>query len=296
MEGTVYHASPDGKLLISSNLTTTRRTQPGYGVRVPDETIRKNIGPSVDDGFYLTDTKTGKSSLFASISSLLAEANPPVLIKAPEKQEIYGFHSKFNPQGDRLMLSLRWYPAREGNDFDMFKRDFWTVRYAWITLPLSGKSKHCAIGPEQWEKNGHHATWFPDGRHISMNLNINRDRMRFVQVKADGKDLRPIRDDLTGSGHPTIHPDGRHLLTDSYNFEEMAFKDGSVPLRWIDLKTGEERMAVRIGTRQQSEDSVMRIDPHPAWDRTYQYIFFNGFYGGTRRVFMADMRSLLKKV
>ncbi|MDF1515831.1 MAG: hypothetical protein P1S60_18635, partial [Anaerolineae bacterium] len=44
MKGTIYHASPDGKWLISANMTTMRRTQPGYGVRVPDDIVRQNIG------------------------------------------------------------------------------------------------------------------------------------------------------------------------------------------------------------------------------------------------------------
>ncbi|MCP4640355.1 MAG: hypothetical protein GY851_07985, partial [bacterium] len=43
MAGTVYHASPDGRWLISSNMTTMRKTQPGYGVCIPDDTARRNV-------------------------------------------------------------------------------------------------------------------------------------------------------------------------------------------------------------------------------------------------------------
>ncbi len=45
---------------------------------------------------------------------------------------------------------------------------------------------HCAVRPEQWAEDGHHATWLPDGKRISMNLDIDRDGMRFVQVNEDG--------------------------------------------------------------------------------------------------------------
>lgn len=104
-----------------------------------------------------------------------------------------------------------------------------------------------------------------------------------------------MRDDLVGSGHPTVHPDGRHLLTDSYTWEKVAFGDGSVPLRWIDLKTGEERTAVRINARLPAEDrdAVLRVDLHPAWDRTWRYVAFNACPEGVRRVFVADMAPLL---
>ena len=291
--GPVYHASPDGRWLVSANMTTMGRTQPGYGVCIPRERARRNIGPAADDGFTLTDTLTGRSELFVSIRDLLARANPAVQMEAPESQEIYGFHSKFNPQGDRLMLSVRWYPAGPEPQWDMFKLNFRSVRYAWVTLKLDGSEVHGAVGPEQWEKGGHHGTWFPDGWRISMNLAIDRDVMRLVQVNADGSDLRTMHDRVVGSGHPTVHPDGRHVLTDTYTTEGVAYGDGTIPLRWIDLGTGTEQALVRINTAQPHSDSVLRIDPHPAWDRTWRYVTFNAFVGGTRRVYVADLQSVV---
>ncbi len=293
MHGTVYHASADGRWLVSSNVTTMRKSQPGYGVCIPKEIARRNIGPAEDDGFYLTDTSTGKSKLLVSIHELLSKADPAVLMDNPESYEIYGFHSKFNPQSDRLMLSLRWYPATEEPRWDMFKVDFKAVRYAWVSVKLDGSEMHCAVGPEEWEKGGHHATWFPDGKRISMNLNIDREGMRFVQVNADGSDLRKMLDDVPGSGHPTVHPNGQYLLTDTYTWEKTAFGDGTIPLRWADLETGKEQVIVRINTQQPCKDSVMRVDPHPAWDRRWRYVTFNAFVGGTRRVFVADMKELI---
>ncbi len=295
MEGTVYHASPDGRWLVSANLTTSRRTQPGYGVVVPDEMVRRNVGPADDDGFYLTDTRTGRRRMLTSIRQMLELANPPVLIDEPGRQAIYGFHSKFNPQGDRLMLSLRWFEAQDEPVWNAFKREDLLVCFAWVTLPVSGGPQHCAVGPEQWEKGGHHATWFPDGRRISMNLNIDLDRLRFVQVNADGSGLRKMRDDVVGSGHPTVHADGRHVLTDTYTWEKTSFGDGTVPLRWIDLKTGEEEVVVRINTQQPCVESALRVDPHPAWDRSWRYVTFNAYVGGTRRVFIADMAQMLSR-
>lgn len=293
MGGPVYHASPDGRWLISANMSTMRRTQPGYGVCIPLDKMPRNLVPSEDDGFYLTDTTTGKTRLLASIAEILAQANPAVDVGDAAKQEIYGFHSKFNPQGDRLMLSLRWFPAAPEPRWNMFAVDRLAVRFAWVTMTLEGKEMHCAVGPEEWEKGGHHATWFPDGWRISMNLNIDRDVLRLVEVNADGTGLRKMLANTPGSGHPTVHANGTHILTDTYTNEPTAFGDGTIPLRWIDLKTGGETALVRINTRQPCEDSVLRVDPHPAWDRTWRYVAFNGFVGGTRRVFIADLKAFV---
>ncbi|MBD3243376.1 MAG: hypothetical protein GF331_22490 [Chitinivibrionales bacterium] len=295
LAGTVYHASPDGRWLVSANTATMRRTQPGYGVMIPEERMRWNVGLADDDGFYLTDAQSGACRLFASIRELMTQADPPVWFDPDERIEVYGFHSKFSPRGDMLMLSLRWFPAADTPRWDLFTHDCDAVRFAWIVVSLDKSVMHCAVGPEQWEKGGHHATWFPDSTHISMNLAIDRGCMRLVQVRPDGSRLRTMRDDIIGSGHPTVSPDGTHVLTDTYTCEPSAFGDGTIPLRWIDLRTGAEQTLVRINTAQPSPHPDMRVDPHPAWDRSGRYVTFNGFVGGTRRVFVADMSSLVSR-
>lgn len=293
MGASVYHASPDGKWLISANMATMRKTQPGYGVAVPPETAGRNIGPVEHDGFWLTDTQTGESRMILSLADAFARADPPIRLDSPDTYEIYGFHSKFNPQSDRLMLSVRGYPVTDEPQWDAFGRCHKDVRFAWVTMKLDGSELHCAVGPEEWVKGGHHATWFPDGQRISMNLNIDREGLRFVQVNADGSGLRKMLENIPGSGHPTVHPNGTHLLTDTYTTEQTAFGDGTIPLRWVDLVTGEEETLVRINTQQPCKESVMRVDPHPAWDRTWRYVTFNAFVDGTRRVYVADMKDML---
>ncbi len=315
LEGTLYHASPNGRWLISSNLLTTRKTQAGYGVRVPDHAAPPwKVGPADDDGFWITDTRSGKRRLLISIRSILehtARSVSPIRFHDtsppgdPECSEIHGFHSKFNPQGDAVMLSLRWFPALPEPRWDLFTNDFYAVRFAWVTLkidPQTGEpdlaSLRCAVGPEQWQYGGHHATWFPDGRRISMNLRIggHGTPLRFVQVNADGSQLGviPGTEKLVGSGHPSLHRDGVHLLSDTYTREGTAFGDGTVPLRWIDLRSGVEECIVRVDTVNAStSDGVLRCDPHPAWHGDWRHITFNAMDKGVRRVYIADLRELL---
>ncbi len=293
MGGSVYHASPDGKWLIAANMATMRKTQPGYGVAVPPDIVGRSIGPVDNDGFWLTDTQTGETRLILSLVDAFARADPPIRLDNPDTYELYGFHSKFNPQSDRLMLSIRGYPVTDEPLWDAFGRGHNDVRFAWVTMTLDGSELHCAVGPEEWVKGGHHATWFPDGQRISMNLNIDREGLRFVQVNADGSGLRTMLEKTPGSGHPTVHQDNSHVLTDTYTLEKTSFGDGTIPLRWIDLKSGREDVLVRINTQQPCKDSVMRVDPHPAWDRTWRYVTFNAFVDGTRRVYVADMKDIL---
>ena len=107
---------------------------------------------------------------------------------------------------------------------------------------------------------------------------------------------RKILDNVYGSGHPTIHPNGRHILTDTYVRERKGAFGEPTPLRLVDRQTGDEKVVVRINTipKEQRGIGCLRIDPHPAWDRTNGWVAFNGAPEGTRRVYVADMRSLVE--
>jgi hypothetical protein len=56
---------------------------------------------------------------------------------------------------------------------------------------------------------------------------------------------------------------GRHIVTDSYEWGKIAFGDGTVPLRFIDLQERSEETIVRInvGNPGAKEILALRVDP-----------------------------------
>jgi len=292
LDGGVYKASPDGSTVLSANMLTMQRTQYGYGVIVPPEHVPRNTDLRDDDGLYVTDTRTGRCRLLASLKHVMQTAEPKIDVDY-DNFEFYGFHSKYNPQGTKLIFTIRWFSKDIEPKIDVMSQR--ALRFAVFTMNADGSGIKTAVPPEQWEKGGHHINWFPDGENLSMNLNIDREGMRFVRCRYDGTGLTKMFDDISGSGHPTIHPNGRHILTDVYAHESLAFGDGTTPLRLIDRTTGAETALVRIPTEteHQKTHSVLRVDPHPAWDHEHQWIAFNAYVGGTRRVYVADLRDVL---
>ena len=284
--GPVYHVSPHGLWACGSNPTTMRRTQPGYGVVIPDERVPRYVGLRDDDGLWLTNTQSGESKVILSIKDAVTKCTPPFEIDDPRRYEIYGFHSKFNPPGDRLIFSIRFFVNEDRPIWYAMRNS--KLYYTVLTCGLDGSELCNAVPTSRWLKHGHHINWFPDGRRLSMNLTLT-DTLQFVQCNMDGSDLRPMRTDVLGSGHPTVHPDGRHILTDSYVREKVAFGDGTTPLRWVNLATGTEKLLARIPSDTGAAGGPLRLDPHPAWDRTWQWVTFNAFVDGTRRVFVMDM-------
>ena len=283
LEGTVYMVSADGKWAASPSLARIGLTQPGYGVVVPPDRMPLRRGAAEDDGVYVTDTNTGRSKLLVSLREVVETAQPKLDPGEYARGDFYAFHVKWNLRGDRLMLVLRWLARDRGPPAQM--------RAQLITMRSDGSEIRVAIPASEWSKGGHHPNWCPDGEHVTMNLRLDGREMRLVQARYDGADLRGLVDGIVGSGHPTLHPNGRHILTDAYPHEPVAYPDGSVPIRLIDIAEREERALIRVPSVPQvtGPHQALRVDPHPAWDRDFRRIAFNAYLYGTRRVCVADL-------
>ena len=294
----VYHVSPDGLYAAAASLEKMRRTQEGYGVLVPDDRSRRNVGAVDDDGLWITDLYTGERRLALSLAD--AARHVPDLQDLSKGEldewEIYGFHSKFNPQGDRVMFTLRRYRHGGKDRFNAFGRgdENGGVRFDVLTLRPDGTGVHDALPADRWTHGGHHTHWFPDGDHLSANVRLPGEKeLSLIRVRHDGSDFRKITGKTIGSGHPIVHPCGK-VLADTYSGEGIAFGDGSVPLRWIDPATDTETTLVRVHSKVEPQPSgTLRVDAHPAWDRSYRLVAFNGVAGNTRRVFLGDVSSLI---
>lgn len=290
LAGTVYSVSPDGRWAASPCLRRMAVTQRGYGVVVPGDHVPQNRGAPSDDGIWLTDLESGDTRLLVSLARIAQEALPPIAATG-RRGDFFGFHVKWNPQGTRLMLVLRWLP-RSWLPWKR-KRRFGAKQV--ITMDADGGNLRVTVSAERWARGGHHPNWCPDGEHVLMNLNTQGDGLRFARLRLDGSACETLAPNVPASGHPTLHPDGRHLLTDVYVDEPLAFDDGTAPIRLVDLDGGMETTLVRIRIQPLAERATgaLRVDPHPAWDRSYTRIAFNACPDGRRKVFVADLRDLL---
>lgn len=290
LDGTVFMVSPDGKQLASYNLIQSPRAQVGYGAIVPESARPpRNVGPVASDGVELTDVASGKSRRIVTIRDIYERSRPSIAIPAPDDFEYYCFQVKWNPQGTRLLTTVQWSPRSDRNAVRAATGT--GRRRAVITMRPDGSELRTAITPEQWARGGHHVNWMPDGEHLSMNLDVDDQRgLELISVRADGTDLKVLY--RPGSGHPSQQPLGRpFMITDAYPDEPVAAHDGTSPLRLIDLTHGSEQTLVRIFVSMTAGE--LRVDPHPAWDRTGRLVAFNGFVDGTRAVYIADVAALV---
>jgi len=255
----IYHASPDGRSVAVTNPAAMRRTQKGYGVVIPDELVPVNQGLPDDDGLFVTDLESGKTELVASIRRIVMDAVPREERADYEAMQNYAFHCKWNPQGDRLMVTLRRKLADQPEPFGV--RDHSQMWFDIFTCRPDGSDMHRSVPWTEWKKGGHHTTFTPDGRHLSMNVALHGrgTGMVLMQVKLDVNE------------RPDLRPS---TVADAYN-----------PIRWIDFQAGSEEQILWIptATPHQATDSVLRVDPHPAWSRDWKMAMVNAWMDGTRR-------------
>jgi len=304
----IYMVSHNGEKALTPDLRKIALVQAGYGVTVPDIEHLRNTGAPTDDGVFEIDTRTGASRLLVSLAEIADRLRSLGIAPNLEKGGLYGFHVKWNRDDSRIMFIVRWLAASE------IRRC--TKNYL-VTMNADGSGIEVPIDARRW-LGGHHPNWCPDGENILMNLRFpppsrlapvafraeqvarrlhlpTPNRLHFATFRFDGGSASKVAAPLSGSGHPSLHRDGRYLLTDAYPYENVAFGDGTVPLRLIDLERNEERALVRIRTKPNfsGPDGELRVDPHPAWDRSHRWVAFNAWPDGVRQVLLADLSACL---
>lgn len=293
LEQGVYHVSPDGLEACTGNPASKWRTQSGYGLLIPEEMTKVVTVKSEDEGLFIIDTRTGKSELLLSMKDIFQTCFSEEYIEDKMQGECYLFHSKYSPSGEKLMFSTRWIPNHlHGRHNAIGSKD---MRFIVFTCNRDGSNLQVTIGEEYWINRGHHTTWHPNEKQLTMNLVSDWDGMKFATATLDGQEIEPMFMDIMGSGHPTVHPSEKFMITDVYAHESLAYGDGTAPLRLIHLPSGKEEVLARIPvlTPYQSVDIALRVDPHPAWDTSYRYVAINMFEEGTRRVYVMDMSKFI---
>ena len=75
--------------------------------------------------------------------------------------EIYGFHSKWNLQDDRLIFTVRRFPKDHPRRFGALHDQ--ACRFDVYMMREEGSELYNAVASPLWIHGGHHINWFPDG-------------------------------------------------------------------------------------------------------------------------------------
>lgn len=295
-EGPMYDLAAEQQNVIGPTLEYLNTTQYAYTTPAPRADpaafMRLPVGAADDEGLWKTDLQSNQNRLLVSLASAAASLEEHEYYQGGT---FYFFHTKYNPQADKIMLVVRCtFPDLEKYEYKDSRNP------SLLTTDADGNKIKVVVSRQQWQAGGHHPTWHPDGEHIIMNLTpewLGEDQLRFCQFKADGSDFKILSKKIIGGGHPSITPDSRYLLSDAYPFEPQALGNGEIPIRLIDLQAQKEHSICTVFTDLGQKYEVRRfwgpskLDAHPVWDRKYQQVCFNGAPEGKRAVLVGDLST-----
>ncbi len=285
--GPMYHVAPDESCVISFPQEYWAVTQLGLGTPPKDYDNLPSLPPGAakNEGIWRTDLKANTKKLLVS----LADAAAVVPEKPPRDDYTYYFwHSKFNPQGTRVLQVLRCiFPGFDGKSED---RNPLT-----ITFNSDGSNIKFSLPDFRpvWGNGGGHPHWEPNGEYITRILKMPDKKNYFVEFRYDGADFKQLCTKVKGTGHPSTEPSGKYIVTDS---KSGKGKEQVCSLHLVDIPADEEAIVCSLPTidwKEKYTDSVFRVDGHPSWDRDYKQVAFQAAPGGIRQVFAIDLSHLL---
>jgi len=272
LAGPLYDTPRDGSWVVGTALDRINLSQLGYGAPL---TAWPRTGTPSDAGVARTELM-GPSRMLVSTEAM---------VSALPDADRFGrgvcalAHTKVAPDGGRIFQVVRSLPPLRRS-----------IARAIVTFGPGGGDLRCAFTPAQWQPGGHHPAWCPDGEHLVMNV-VLKGTMRFARFRYDGSGLEPLSDRHLGSGHPTIHPAGRFLVTDSYQHEAGISGPGpEIPIRLLDLRDDTLEVLFRMPSR--GGLTAFACDLHPVWSRDGRKLCLNGAPGDQRAVFVADLAGI----
>ncbi|MEP7706674.1 hypothetical protein [Paraglaciecola sp. 25GB23A] len=290
LDHTIYMASPVCNKAISPNLSLINFVQAGYGVHIPNpEKPRRGFAANNVITEICLETGNKKTLITAEFlfKSILTASNFDKIKRGFN----FIFHVKYSPNGKNILIILRNKPKLE-----KLKSSNFLVNYN-----IESGEVNLLVTPKRWG-SGHHPNWCPDSLHIVMNLNFRRypiciskvaelfdkvsnklfrryifraNPLRIALINSQTGKIANFSGIILGSGHPIMHSDMTHVITDCYPHEPVANADASVPLRLITKNQQKSIINLETIPTYYGPNKEWRIDPHPVFSKDFRYLVFN---------------------
>jgi len=263
----LYAVSKSGRFALSLNFDLLALMRPDYGYFNRNITW-KDMPNNSNDSIWYIDFKKNEPQLIITLDALINFQPSDTMIDAKHKVN----HIDINPSGSRFMFLHRWV-GPQGRFMRL------------ITANRDGTELFVVNG----DKMTSHSCWVNDSEIISY-CNIEGEGngyFRFVDRHSDAKlisEKLPKQD-----GHPSISPDGKWLLTDTY--PDLA------RMSYLILYNIERNKIIELGRFYQpiKYQGEMRIDLHPKWRANGRQIFFESGHAGKRQLYYVDVSKIINE-
>ena len=261
----IYALSPNGVYGISLNFSRLHRLRPGYGYNVlPDVTAA--LAAPTNDGLWLVNMETGQGELLFSVAEIAA-FEP----HASMQNAIHYFnHVQWNPSSNRFLFFHVW--LQNNQRF---------IRL--ITADADGSNRYALIN----EGHVSHYCWRSDATMIAYSTHQETGETYHLYTDRT-QDMHAIdKNKFISDGHPTIAPNGKWLLTDTYpdKFREQS-------LIAYNLRASQITCLAKFFSPPRLTGEV-RCDLHPRWSPMGNWICVDTAHNGKRELCLIHVAELI---
>ena len=257
----VNYVDRKGRYALCLNYDRLAEMRPDYGYFNKSQI---SLPPDDQDGIWRMDLDTGDIRLIVSLEELKNLNTTPLMSGAEHKVN----HIDINPSGTRFLFHHRWI-GPQGRFMRLF------------TSQPDG-SDLCMLNGDEMTS---HCCWLNDREILSYcEYQSEQAYFRFTDRTDDVQRFFTTLPD--SDGHPSVSPDGRWLVTDTYpGLSRMS------ALYLLDLSG---RVIHQAGSFHQPLQYVkeMRVDLHPKWSPDSRSVYFESAHSGKRQLYRMQWKQL----
>ncbi len=302
----IYAIHPNGEYGLGINFERLYETG-GYGY----DSQKKNtsfVNIPDNDGIFRIDFSTGEKKLVISISDVAKTGNYDI----SKTKNHFLSHITFNPNGSRIAFCHRYWaedggsPIRlctsntDGTDLHIFP--ITVTHFNWLN-----SNRILAFGRNRpWisKIRSHNVFSLPIFRQLLTLIRKTRSHVR-QQLVGDRYFLLTDKEKITESigigiladdGHPMPSPNERFFVTDTYadseHYRQLIVYDLNKKAKHIignyySLPSKENFKELNW------DESAMRSDLHPRWNKEGTQICIDSVHEGTRQIYIVDVEDLV---
>ena len=250
----VQSISPTGEEYVSLNYHRIGRNRPDYGY----DYDRTDLDPE-QDGLWIVDVPSGQYRQVVSLADLIHNS--------VDQLNHYLNHVLYNPSGERFVFLHRWYDGqgRSSRLYDSASLDSPVV--AWKII-----SHYCWLNDAQLLVWGN-SDDFGRGYHV---INLDTNSVSYLEALSG-----------SGDGHPSVSPNGRWIVTDTYPNRARERK--------LLLYDRYEQSVTELGRffSPLTYTGPSRCDLHPRWGPDGSVISLDSTHQERRNTYFVDVSELV---
>lgn len=260
----IYSVSDKGDYGYTLDFSRLHTLRPGYGY---DNIEDKTKGVKCPDEYclYKVDLKNNITEGLLRYTDL---KNFKTVDSMEDAFHIIN-HIMISPDGSRIMFLHRWFDNKNKKHSRL------------ITCDANCKDMYNLISDSMIS----HCNWLDNSKTIIVYANV-RGVNGYFKLQDKTQHSERIMNELTADGHPSISPDGKYIVTDTYPDKTRK--------QYLYIYDTEKNKATQMAQvfAPFNYDNETRCDLHPKFSRDGRYICFDSTYEGKRKIYFTAIEEL----